>query len=181
MSKSKWLAVVAAALVAGLVLGNLGSAVAAESTSATPSVGSTIASCGLGIGRDLRDAGGRMIDIVAKLTGKSVDDVRAERQAGKSLADIAQAEGVSSDKVVDEALAPRKAALGKAVTDGTITQAQADAAFATMKSRLSDRIDSTSPGRAAGAGGGRGGCGSGLGGCGGGGGCGGAGTPVVTQ
>lgn len=178
MKNGKWAALVAAALVAGLVLGNLGSAWAATSAAAPKgSVTATVAACGLGIGRSMRDAGGRMLDIVASLTGKSTTEVQAERAAGKSFAQIAEANGVDSSKVVDKALDVRKTALDEAVKSGQVTQAQADAAYTTMKTRINDRVDNTAAGcNGAGSGrpmmggGGRGaggGCGTGGGGAGG--------------
>jgi len=147
MKSRKWAALVAAALVGGLVLGNLGSAVAATATRTQQrSVTSEVAACGLGIGRTMRDAGGRMLDVVASLTGKSTTDIQAERAAGKSFAQIAEANGVDSSKVVAKTLAVRKVALDRAVKSGQITQAQADSAYATMKTRLTDRVSNTAAG-----------------------------------
>lgn len=179
MNKGKWLAIVAGALVAGLVLGNMGSAFAANDAG-TKSVASTVAACGVGIGQTVRDAGGRLADIVASMTGKSAEEIQAERQAGKSFAQIAEDNGVKSDAVVDKALDVRKGALDDAVKAGTLTQSDADAAYDRMQSRLTDRIDNTAAGCGGGGmgGGGRGG-GRGRGGQGGGcggGGCGAAAT-----
>ncbi len=91
MHKSKLIALIAAGLVAGLVLGSVGFAYAApaDTTPANPVVAS-----GLRLGQSIRDAGGRLIDILASLTGLSVDEVQAERADGKSVADIASAHGV---------------------------------------------------------------------------------------
>lgn len=165
MGKNKWLAIVAAALVAGLVLGNLGSAAAASPSSPTTgTIGSRAVACGLGIGRGIRDAGGRLIDVVASLTGKTTTQVATERRAGKSFSQIAKESNISSAQVVDKALAVRQAALADAVKAGTITQAQADAALANMRARLTAGVDSTGVGCGAGRGAGRGaGCGYGAG------------------
>lgn len=175
MNKSKWMGVAAAALVAGLVLGNLASATAATGSSTNTSATSTIASCALGIGRTVRDAGGRLLDVVASLTGKSTDDVAAERAAGKTFGQIAAESNVTTEAVVAKALDVRKTALDDAVKSGQITQSQADAAVERMTARISARVDST--GGACGAGGNGGGCGMGGGrgagrGAGNGGGCG---------
>lgn len=165
MSTKKWLVIIAAALVAGLALGNLATASAATgATSGNPVVAGV---CGLGLklGATMRDAGGRLADIVASATGLSAADVQAKRQAGESFAQIAAEKNVSADAVVADALAIRKAALDEAVKAGTITQEQADAAIAQMETRLTDRVNSTTPGC---AGGGQGmgqgrGCGMGRG------------------
>lgn len=166
MNKKRLASMLAAALVLGVVGGNVISGWAAPATSATatPTVASTIANCGLGIGASMRSAGGRLADVVAKLTGQSVADVTATRRAGTSWAKVAEAKGVSSSAVVDEALKVRAAALAGRVKSGAMTQAQADNALATMKARLTERVTSADA-SCNGAGGGRG-AGRGNGGCG---------------
>lgn len=165
MNKGKVVAIAAAALIAGLVLGSYGLASAAPASQGATST----AGIGLRLGGMMRQAGSTLADSVAKLTGLSVDSVRTDRQAGKSFAVIAGTKGVSADKVVTSALDARKSALAAQVKSGNITQAQADAALANMKTRLSDRVNSTTAGcngAGAGSGAGRGGRGAG-GGCGG--------------
>jgi len=186
MNKKRMIGLAAAMLVVGLVLGNIVGAWAAgpstPATSTTSGQGAVAAACGLGLrmGASVRDAGGRLLDVVAKLTGLTEEDVAAKRAAGQSIAQIAKDEGVSSDKVVDEALKVREQLLAEKVKDGTITQAQADQALATMETRLTERVDSTAAcgsggcgmgGGGRGMGGGRG-AGRGAGGCGGTGACG---------
>jgi hypothetical protein len=163
MRKRNVAAITIAALVAGLVVGSIGLASAA--TSQSPMGGARLQFRGA-----MRQAGSTLADVVAKLTGLSLTQVRTDRQAGKSFAEIAKAKGVGADQVVADTLTARKAALDAAVKSGRITQAQADAALATMKTRLTDRVSSTTPGcNGAGAGRGAGGGGYGRGG-----GCGGA-------
>lgn len=151
MRKGKAIALVALGLVAGLVLGTVGVSYAA--TGAAPTAGARV---GSGMGRALRDAGGRLVDVVAQLTGLSVDEVRAARAEGQSVADIAEANGISSDAVVDAALGVRKDVLDAKVADGTITQEQADAAYAQMSERIAERVTSDETGRPSWAGQGRG-------------------------
>lgn len=174
MSKGKVTILVAAALVAGLALGSVGLASAATAQTATGA-----ARVGAGLGGIMRQAGGRIADVVAKLTGQPVADVYAARKDGKSFADIAKAKGVSADKVTADVLAARKAALADAVKAGTITQAQADAMYDRIDDRIPARITSAAPagcdgtgsGAGRGSGGGRGmmggGKGAGAGACGG--------------
>lgn len=176
MNGKRWMAAVAGALVAGLVLGSVVSGYAAT----TPSAAQTSApGLGLRLGAAMRDSGGRLLDVVAKLTGKTTTAVVAERQAGKTFSQIAAESGVSSSKVVDEALKTRQQILATKVSAGAITQAQADSALTTMKTRLTSRVDTVNTscngtgsggGRGAGAGrgsgGGMGGRGSGGGSCG---------------
>ncbi len=187
MIKNKAMALGAAGLALGLVIGGISTASAATtSTAGTSSANPIVAgACDLGLrlGQAVRDSGGRLADVVAKLTGTDVADVQAARQAGTSLADIAKDKGVSADEVVNEALDVRKDMLDAKVKDGSITQDQADTALTTMETRLTDRVTSTDA-RGGGMGRGRGGAGGGGGGGGrgaGAGGCGGTCQAPVTQ
>jgi len=129
---------VIAALVAGVVLGSFGIATAAPSNAASGTAG-----VGLRLGATVQAAKATLADVVAKLTGTSVAEIRDARAAGQSFAQIASAAGVSSSKVVADTLAARKAMLADLVEQGKITQAQADAALARMTKRLNDRVNST--------------------------------------
>lgn len=71
-------------------------------------------------------------DIVAGLTGKSVDNVRAERAAGKTYGTIAQEAG-KLDAFKKENLAQKKAMLDERVKAGNLTQAQADATYKSIE------------------------------------------------
>ena len=94
MKLTRTFALVAAALVVGLVAGNV------VTVSAAPSADTTQATGGMGLGLRLgavmRDAGGRLVDVVADLTGQSADAVQAERAKGTSFADIAAAKDVET-------------------------------------------------------------------------------------
>ncbi|PKQ16478.1 MAG: hypothetical protein CVT67_04925 [Actinobacteria bacterium HGW-Actinobacteria-7] len=187
MNIRKGMALGAAGLALGLVIGGISTASAVTATTAgTASANPVVAgACGLGLrlGQAVRDSGGRLADVVAKLTGMDVADVQTQRQAGASFADIAKDKGVSATELVKDALDTRKDMLDAKVKDGTITQDQADTALATMETRLTDRVSSTAPGgNGGGMGRGRGGAGGGGGRGMGGGGCGGTCTTApVTQ
>jgi len=171
MKSGRIAALVAAALVAGVVVGNAASGFAAAPPATT--TGTNTAGMGMRLGTAMRDAGGRLADAVAKLTGMSVEEVQAKREAGTSFADVASAKGVSAEKVVDQTLAVRKTVLSAKVKDGAITQDQADAALDRMQDRLTDRVKSTDAscdgtgGNGGGMGGGGRGAGRGGAGCGG--------------
>jgi hypothetical protein len=134
VKKGKAIAFVAVGLVAGLVLGSVGVSYAATDTT-TPVVGA-----GVRMGQSIRDAGARLIDILADLTGLSTDEIQAERAEGNTVADIAEANGVDPDEVLDAALAARKAILDAKVADGTITQEQADLMYERMSERVGGRM-----------------------------------------
>ncbi len=161
MKNGKTLALVALGLTAGLVLGSVGVSYAATDTEST----SPVVCAGARMGQSIRDAGARLVDVVADLTGLPVGDIQAERAEGASVADIAEANGVSTEDVVAKALDERKAILDAKVADGTITQEQADLAYDRMTERLTDRVTTDEIGRPewAGQGCGQGGVGAGRG------------------
>jgi len=74
--------------------------------------------------------------IVSTLTGKSVEQVTTERAAGKTYGTIASEAG-KLDEFKAEILEQKKAFLDQRVKDGNLTQAQADAAYNTMKANQS--------------------------------------------
>lgn len=105
------------------------------------------ADCGQGRGGMFgAGAGVRGIDAAATALGMDVADLAAERQAGKSLADVAASKGMSPDSLVTALLAAREAALDEAVTSGRITQEQADYMLDNMRAQIADRIDDTEVG-----------------------------------
>ncbi len=186
MKRSRVAGFIVAALVAGLVLGTVASGFAAtpalnRTRATTATATAACAGLGLRLGTSVRDAGGRLVDVVAKLTGLSAADIRAKRAEGQSLEQIAASKDVSASKVVADALAVRKQLLDAKVKDGTITQAQADAALANMKTRLESRVANTAPCAGQGGGCGGGGCGTGGGFGRGAGSCGGACGATVSQ
>lgn len=78
------------------------------------------------------------VEILSDLTGVSVEDIRSARQSGDSLADIAEANGVTKDEYVDELVTRAKAAIDAAVEAGRLSEERAQ----TMKEGLADRVES---------------------------------------
>lgn len=143
MRNARIASLVIAALVAGIVAGNAASGFAATSGS-TASAEPT--GLGLRLGNAMRDAGARLADIVAKLTGTTVEDVQEQRRAGTSFAAIAAKKDVSSDKVIETTLDLRKQVLDARVKAGTLSKEQADSAFERMTDRVKERVASTDAG-----------------------------------
>lgn len=143
MRKGRIASLVIAALVAGAVAGNAASGYAAttDTTTATSTPG-----IGLRLGTAMREAGARLADIVAKLTGTTVEQVQEQRQDGSSFAEIAAKKDVSADKVVDTTLDIRKEVLDARVKAGTLTQEQADGALDRMTERVKERVTSQDEG-----------------------------------
>lgn len=88
-------------------------------------------------------------DEVATLLGMTQDEIQAERQAGKSLAKIAADKDVSEEQLIETILAAKKEALAQAVTDGKLTQAQADQMIERMTEQVKIMVERATTGPAA--------------------------------
>ncbi len=78
------------------------------------------------------------LDAAAKALGMTSADLMTELQSGKTLADVAQAKGVSQDAVKQAIVAAEKAEIDAAVTAGRLTVDQATQ----MKAQLDQRAAS---------------------------------------
>ncbi len=123
--------VLGAAVAVGLVgLLVVSAALAQGSTptaTTTPQTGAPQGKSGLP-GRGAPGAGGSngSMDEIAKLLNMTPDQIWAERVLGKTISDLAKEKGVSDQQLVDALVASQKTLLDQAVTDGRLTQAQAD-------------------------------------------------------
>ena len=72
-------------------------------------------------------------DAIAKLLDMTPEQIYAERQAGKTLSDLAKAKGISDQQLIDAITAGRQEVIDQALKDGRITQAQADWLVSKMK------------------------------------------------
>ncbi len=89
-----------------------------------------------------RGGAGRLSpDAVAEVLGITVDQLHAQREAGKTLAQIADAQGISKADLISKLVAAAKTQLADDVTAGRITQAQADARAATLTAGITQRVD----------------------------------------
>ena len=93
---------------------------------------------------------------VADLLGMTPQELRTEFQSGKSLAQVAEAKGVSRDALKAKILETRQARLDAAVAAGRMTAEQAQQASARMSANVDRMLDATPgqrrPPRAPGAG-----------------------------
>lgn len=91
--------------------------------------------------------------------GLTEDELAAQLQSGQSLAQIAEAQGVSREDLLAALQTAHQQALEQAVADGRLTQEQADALREQMAARYEWMIDRAGFGRMGGGmrGGGRGG------------------------
>lgn len=104
-------------------------------------VASTLSNADLGRGHGGRGAGRVSAEAIAKVIGITVDQLRAAREAGQTLTQIAQAHGVSKTKLINGLVAAAKTQLAADVTAGRLTQAQADEKSATLTDRITQRVD----------------------------------------
>src|ERR1700687_1621317 len=140
--KMKWLA--GATLASGLLVGSLvASGVSAQT--ATPSglaghdfrPGYGMMGGGFGPGARVGAYGpGMHNESLPNALGITSHELRDARAAGKSVAQLAQDNNVDLTKVLAAALTAHTVHLDAAVSAGTLTQAQADAMTALMKSRI---------------------------------------------
>jgi hypothetical protein len=82
-----------------------------------------------------------LVDATAEATGLTVEEVVAALQEGQTFAQIAEAQGVDPQAIVDVFLAERKAALDQAVADGRLTQEQADQMLEQMAEHVSEQLE----------------------------------------
>ena len=86
--------------------------------------------------------GGRGIHLEAlDALGITAEEVRAAAEAGTTLAQLAQEQGVTQEKVVAALVAAGKEHLADAVADGRLTQAEADEKGADLQARVTERLD----------------------------------------
>lgn len=146
--------IVAVGAAAGMFAAGLGIAGAqAEGPPTTPPAdGSPAAPDGAeGDGRRRhhhRGDGKPSLEAAASALGTSVDELRAARREGRSLADVARSRDVDPQRVVDAIVADLRNRAAAAVTAGEVTQAQADARLARVEERVAAFVEQVGkPGR----------------------------------
>lgn len=82
---------------------------------------------------------------VASYLGLTADELRAQLRSGKTLAEIAAAQGKSVDGLESAVLAAAKARLDQAVAAGTLTAAQEQTRLANLQEHLDDLVNGTCP------------------------------------
>ncbi len=85
------------------------------------------------------------LEAAAAYLGLTEAQLRAQLEAGKTLAEVTKAKGKSVDGLVSALVADEKQKLDAAVKAGRITQAQADAITANAKQRLTDLVNGSFP------------------------------------
>jgi hypothetical protein len=87
------------------------------------------------------------LDTAAEALGVTPEELRTQLRDGKSIADVAEAEGVDVETVKDAMLDEFRTNQQEQVTSGRLTQDQADANIAAFEDRLDDIVTKTFTGR----------------------------------
>jgi predicted DNA-binding protein (UPF0251 family) len=88
---------------------------------------------------------GPRLEEAATAIGITVEELRTQLQAGKTLAQVAEAEGVSKSVLIDKLVKAAEERIAQAVTDGKLTQAQADERKSDLRARITEMVDRVGP------------------------------------
>ena len=92
-----------------------------------------------------RVGGAHLMESAATALGISADDLMTQLRDGKSLADVAEAQGISVDKLKTDLLSQVKTELDTLVSDGKITQSQADEMYSRTESNIDNIVNAMGP------------------------------------
>ena len=87
-------------------------------------------------------------ETVASIVGLTVDQLQAERLAGKSVVQIAADKGIAEDALLGKIVEARKATVTELLASGKITQAQADYMLSNMANHAKVMVERTNVGPA---------------------------------
>lgn len=87
------------------------------------------------------------LDAVTGALGLSAEELHARLEDGSSLADVAATEGVDVRTVIDAIVADEKAEIAQRVTEGKLTQAEADAMLSTVVEHATAIVNGQRPPR----------------------------------
>jgi hypothetical protein len=87
--------------------------------------------------------GVNMMSVIAEQLGIEQTALWTELQSGKTIAQLAEEKGVSTDAIVEAIVAAHKAVIDSAVAAGTLTQEQADSRLELMTSHIQAMLDGT--------------------------------------
>lgn len=87
-------------------------------------------------------------EALTDLLGIDAQELRTQLHDGATLAEIAQAQGIAPQAVVDELVAELQERVDNAVENGRIDQAEADQKLADAEARITDMVNNGRPERA---------------------------------
>jgi nucleoid DNA-binding protein len=86
--------------------------------------------------------GGAQLDTLAEALDMTVEELQEALTDGQTVAEVAEAQGVSLEDIVDVLMAPMIERIQQAVDDGDITQEQADERIEQMEERILHMLES---------------------------------------
>lgn len=131
-------ALVTGGLIVGSVLAPIGLASAQDSASSSDAIMVEHRDGEPGPGhRGLGDRGA----VLEELLGLSRSELRAAFEEGQTLADIAEANGVSTDELVAALVGEAESRIDEAVADGRLDATEAEERLADVSARIAERVN----------------------------------------
>lgn len=90
-----------------------------------------------------RGHGGDKLNSITEALGIEADELRAGFQAGQTLAEIAAANGMDVDTLIDTLVANANDRIDTKLADGSIDQDKADEIRSNLEERITDRVNRT--------------------------------------
>lgn len=109
----------------------------------TPDVGSDAASSDDSSKGRRGHRGGCDLSEAAEAIGIDEAELKAAVESGESIADVAEANGVDVDTVIDAMVSAKTERLAEKIDEGQITQAEADEKLADAEARITERVNET--------------------------------------
>ncbi len=85
--------------------------------------------------------GGCNLDTAAEAIGIDEADLKAAIESGDTIADVAEANGVDADTVIDAMVDAKSERIAEKVEAGRITQDEADEKLADVETRIANRVN----------------------------------------
>lgn len=87
----------------------------------------------------------RGLETVMAVLDVTLDELRSAREAGTTLAELAEQQGVEVSVLVDALVAVAEGHITEHVANGDLTQEQADERLAAIEERITDRVNGVKP------------------------------------
>lgn len=111
------------------------------------SIAESLAERGFGRGHHRHGFRAGESEVVTELLGLTEAEIRTEIQAGSTLAEVAEANGVATQTLIDALVTEHQEHLDQAVTDGRLTEPEAAERSADLEERVTARVNGESEGR----------------------------------
>jgi polyhydroxyalkanoate synthesis regulator phasin len=82
-----------------------------------------------------------LLSVAAEKLGMTVEELQTELEADKTIADVAEAKGVELATIIDAYVAAKQEQVQQMVTDGRITQEQADKMIENLREQAQERLE----------------------------------------